>query len=51
MKVKKRILLLLLVGVLAVTSLVGCGKKDTGEVPKDGTEVADDYKINLGYYN
>lgn len=48
---KKRILLFLLVGVMVATSLAGCSKKDTGAKPTAGKEVADDYEINLGYYN
>jgi len=49
---KKRILLLLLVGAMVATSLAGCGKKETGQSSQEGIEVAgDDYQINLGYYN
>ena len=51
MKMKKSFIAVISRECLAVTSLVGCGKKDTGEKSKDGTEVASDYKINLGYYN
>ncbi len=45
---KKRILLFLLVGIMAATSLAGCSKKDTG---KKSGDVAEDYELNVGYYN
>ncbi len=48
MNMKKRILLFLLVGVMVATSLAGCSKKDTG---KKSGDVAEDYELNVGYYN
>lgn len=45
---KKKILLFLLVGIISTTSLMGCGKKETGSTDIGSS---DDYEINLGYYN
>ncbi|OLS02025.1 ABC transporter substrate-binding subunit SaoX [Tissierella creatinophila] len=45
---KKRKLLLIVLSMLIISTLVGCGKKDEG---KKVGNVDDDYEINLGYYN